>query len=149
MASKSKHPYVGIEIPRILVDEFISDLRKVLSQREFSIFCANQMRRDRGKFHMTLIAPRETFKNFDGLFDITFETTLLGLGFAESGTDRAYFIVADCPKGDEVRDNLSLKKRDFHITLGFDERDIHNVRKDVTTLLPINKALYENQIRAN
>lgn len=145
LASKSQYPYVGIEIPSVLVDEYICDLRNVLSEREFSIFRANQSRRDRGKFHMTLIAPRETFENFDELFDISFETTLLGIGCAESGLDRAYYIVANCPKGDEIRDVLNLKKRDFHVTLGFDERDIHNVRKDVSTLLPPSKTLCENQ----
>jgi hypothetical protein len=55
----------------------------------------------------------------------------------EADGNTAVFVVLDFPELSQVRERLGLKARqDPHITLGFKRSDVHDVRKDATTLLP-------------
>lgn len=140
LASKSRFPYIGIKIPETVLEDHIKILQENVSRRAFVEMRENQSRRDRGSFHMTLIAPREGYETFDqsDFLNMQFNLSLIGVGHAKNETDEAFYVVVNCKEGDELRTNLSLKPRDFHITLGFRERDVHNVSKDETTLVPRN-----------
>lgn len=90
---------------------------------------------DRGEFHITVINPKEyrnlgkqkqkellaAAKNLS-----TDDLTLHGLGSAKSHDDKdiAYFIVVDWPSADNFRDQFGLGKYEYHITLGFRNRDV-------------------------
>ena len=90
---------------------------------------------DRGEFHITLINPKE-YRKFDkqtqkkileAAKDLSTEDlTLQGLGSAKSadGKDIAYFIVVSWPSADQFRENLGLGKYEYHITLGFRNKDV-------------------------
>jgi len=59
----------------------------------------------------------------------------IGLGKQAQGDDEAYYVVLSWPGGEHIRERLGLPPKDFHITLGFRQRDVHGVPKDETTLL--------------
>lgn len=52
----------------------------------------------------------------------------------DSELNEAYFIVLEWAAADAFREELGLTRADFHITLGFMDRDIHSLRKDRSTL---------------
>jgi len=102
---------------------------------------ANQMKRDRGTHHMTLITKNE-LRNLSVPEDeilARFEAATvegkppvsLGLG----QTSHAYYVVMHWPVGNTVRIFYGLPPKDFHITLGFgDSGDVHDVPKGPATL---------------
>lgn len=53
----------------------------------------------------------------------------------DSGVNEAYFAVIEWPAADLLRRQLGLGPADFHVTLGFKDKDIHTVRKDDRTLV--------------
>lgn len=61
--------------------------------------------------------------------------TALGVGQARQGDNCTYFVVLRWPAADALRAALHLPPHDFHITLGFDDCDIHDVDKGASTLV--------------
>ena len=55
---------------------------------------------------------------------------MLGVGKAEAKGNAAYFVVCQSDKLDALRDRFELPKQDFHITLGFDKKDVFGVPKN-------------------
>lgn len=53
----------------------------------------------------------------------------------ERGNNETFFLVCSYPRAAALRRKLGLKPKDFHITLGFDQRDIHDCSKGVDSLL--------------
>eukprot|EP00300_Choanocystis_sp_HF-7_P000115 c10099_g1_i1.p1 GENE.c10099_g1_i1~~c10099_g1_i1.p1 ORF type:complete len:1245 (+),score=232.27 c10099_g1_i1:42-3776(+) len=60
----------------------------------------------------------------------------LGLGSAMSGKAKAYFKVILWPAANRFRARFDLPPHDFHITVGFNPSDCHNISKGITSLLP-------------
>jgi hypothetical protein len=60
----------------------------------------------------------------------------LGLGHVRADGNEAFFIVVKWPAMNRLRMSIGLQETDFHITVGFKPRDVHDVEKDETTLLP-------------
>jgi len=59
----------------------------------------------------------------------------LGIGrVAKSGAE-ALFVVVEWPSANQFLNTVGADKRDFHVTLGFKDKDIHGVAKNQTTLL--------------
>lgn len=52
----------------------------------------------------------------------------------ELGMNEAYFVVLEWTAADALREELGLARLDFHITLGFTDKDIHSLRKNRSTL---------------
>ena len=55
---------------------------------------------------------------------------LLGVGMASKNDNTAYFIVCQSDSLDAIRTRFNLTKQDFHVTLGFDKKDVFSVRKN-------------------
>jgi hypothetical protein len=55
---------------------------------------------------------------------------ILGVGKASKGDNTAYFIVCSSDSLDAVRTRFNLPKQDFHVTLGFNVKDVFSVRKN-------------------
>ena len=49
--------------------------------------------------------------------------------------NECFFLVCSFPRADALRKKLNLPSKDFHITLGFKTKDIHNCSKGVEQLL--------------
>ena len=60
---------------------------------------------------------------------------LRGLGVAVGAAGACAYVLVDWPGGKAFRRWMGLPSSDFHVTLGFDGEDPHDVRKDKSTLL--------------
>ncbi len=60
-----------------------------------------------------------------------------GLGRYENsrGENEVFFKVVTWPSGNRLRELLELETTDFHITIGFKVKDIHEVDKSVKSLV--------------
>lgn len=59
----------------------------------------------------------------------------LGIGKAVQGEDEVYYMVVDWPSAVELRTLLGMPEKDFHITIGFKKKDLHNVSKNEKTIV--------------
>ena len=131
--------YVGGKVPKADLAPFLAQLRALLG-KEFEAYRSEQVKRDHGEFHVTVVNPFE-YKKLNSTQqllleqDLDYEVTLLGLGKAEKGDKKAFFIVAKSPKAQALRALLSLKEKDFHVTLGFSPTDVYGVAKNESTLI--------------
>jgi len=140
--------YLGIKFNEGQMDSYLKDLYDIVGSNEkFETLISNQARRDRREgseytHHITVISVMEynqlmkndpkdfqerinTIKSLD-IEDLDFE----GVGKAERDGNIAYFVVVESPILDEFRSSLGLEPKDFHVTLGFDKKDVFGVRKN-------------------
>ena len=126
---------------------FLDRLESELGE-DFLLYTGNQIERDGGKYHITVINVMDYGRLVKSLGMDKFVSALqpileyeiddldmLGVGKAESKGNTSYFVVCESDKLDAVRTRFGLPKQDFHITLGFDKRDVFGVTKDANTLL--------------
>lgn len=140
--------YFGVKISEHDVLHMENKFKEFVGESEFENLVQNKLERDGERaFHITVLDPKETRlirkKGTDSQKD-TLQTltenvdipfNLLGIGKATNDTSEAYFIVAKSSKADSIRESLQLPRKDFHITLGFSNGDVHNVPKDETTII--------------
>jgi hypothetical protein len=62
---------------------------------------------------------------------------VLGVGRVQQDNEETYFRVVEWESANRFLETLSLPRKDLHITLGFKNKDIHNVPKNETTLLSL------------
>jgi len=134
--------YLGISIPNDIVQPYLNELKEILGE-EYNKFIDNQIKRDNGHYHITVVNVMDYnrlikemgityFTNFLEVvlsFPID-DLNLLGLGKAEKNNNKAFFIVCESDKLDAIRTRCNLPKQDFHITLGFSEKDVFGVWKN-------------------
>lgn len=129
--------YIGYDVDKALLAQYLIQLKSHLGDHVFEKYRAAQSSRDHHSFHITLINPYEypDVKNIDvtTLPPITF--TFEGLGTVIKGNDKAYFVVASAEPAQKIRHTYGLKNKDFHITLGFDAKDVFGVNKGVDSLI--------------
>ena len=126
---------------------FLDRLESELGE-DFLLYTGNQIERDGGKYHITVINVMDYGRLVKSLGMDKFVSALqpileyeiddldmLGVGKAESKGNTSYFVVCESDKLDAVRTRLGLPKQDLHITIGFDKRDVFGVVKDKSSLL--------------
>lgn len=136
--------YVGINIPNEHVEPHLEKLKEILGEEDFEIFTQNQKTRDHGHYHVTVINVMDCnrlskemgmanfVKSVELAFDYPVEDLeLLGVGMASKNTNTAYFIVCSSDSLDAVRTRFNLPKQDFHVTLGFNTKDVFGVPKNL------------------
>tara|TARA_R110000772_G_scaffold20466_5_gene56960 strand:- start:116025 stop:116747 length:723 start_codon:yes stop_codon:yes gene_type:complete len=139
--------YLGLKFVENQLTPFLSDLYEIIDNDDtYDTFTSNQQNRDKRDnqydFHSTVISVMDynkLSKQMGGEFqkrvdiiqslDIT-DLTFKGVGTAERSDNQSYFVVLDSPTLDEIRSSVGLPKIDFHITLGFDRKDVFGVRKN-------------------
>lgn len=134
--------YVGIKVNQADIAVYLEQLQAILKD-DYAEFRQHQAARDMNSFHLTLLSPNEF--QFADKTKIPFgENTairLIGLGKVEQEQQAnslkkvTYFIVAQSEQAQFFRQSLTLKNKDFHVTLGFKPSDIYGVRKGVDTLI--------------
>lgn len=96
--------------------------------------------KNRGEWHITIIRPPEMkvlkklgkpLNNGDAIA-ISGSPVYKGLGKVSDGENEAYFVVIDWPEAQKFRAQYGLPSLDFHITMGFSNKDIHDVPKNRT-----------------
>ena len=136
--------YVGINIPEAVVEPHLEKLKDILGEEDFEIFTQNQKMRDHGHYHITVINVMDCNRlskemgmaNFVKSVELAFEypvedLEMLGVGMASKNDNKAYFIVCSSDSLDAVRTRFNLTKQDFHITLGFNAKDVFGVPKNL------------------
>jgi hypothetical protein len=128
--------YLGIKFDSGFVSNYLEKLKGFLSEKDYEIYTSNQIKRDGGNFHLTLINVIDynrlsTSMGMDKLInslervfsepidDLKFK----GIGKATKGDNTSYYIVCSSKKLDIIRQIYSLSEFDFHITLGFKWKD--------------------------
>jgi len=135
--------YLGINIPHEIVDTYLTKLEGILSEEDYQLFTRNQQTRDSGKYHITVINVMDYnrlskemgvdkfINSLELVFDYDIDDLeMLGIGTAAKDTNTTYFIVCKSDKLDAIRTRYELPKHDFHITLGFNPKDVFLVRKN-------------------
>lgn len=135
--------YLGLDIPVSVVQPHLNELRDILGEDDYAKFTENQIKRDGGHYHITVINVMDynrlskqmgidRFVNsLDPIFNYEIDDLeLLGVGSAQKNENTAFFIVCNSDKLDAIRTRYELQKQDFHITLGFDKKDVFGVPKN-------------------
>lgn len=135
--------YLGLKIPEAIVEPFLDRLKDEIDEDEFEIYTQNQKNRDREEYHITVINVMEFNKlskdmgmtKFVESLEIIFkyeidDLEMLGVGSASKNNNTTYFIVCRSEKLDAVRNRFGLSKQDFHITIGFNLKDVFGVPKN-------------------
>ncbi len=129
--------YLGGKVSEAELSSYLSQLKDELGKEQFSTYRGHQAARDHQSFHVTLVNPyeyqtinKEKLKTLQKI-----RVTLHGLGKAEKDNKTSYFVVVSSGDGQFMRQNLLLKNKDFHITLGFNPNDVYGVGKGRDTLI--------------
>jgi hypothetical protein len=135
--------YLAIKFDKGTIETYLNQLKEIIGEKDFENFTENQQKRDGGSHHMTVINVMDYNKlskefgmdkfvsSLDSIFKYEIDDLkFMGIGTAERNTNRAYFIVAQSDKLDAIRTRYGLKQHDFHITLGFNHKDVFGVRKN-------------------
>jgi hypothetical protein len=135
--------YLGLDIPVSVVQPHLNELRDILGEDDYDKFTENQIKRDGGHYHITVINVADynrlskhmgidKFVNsLDPILKYPIDDLkLLGVGRAQKNENTAFFIVCDSAKLEAIRNRYDLQKQDFHVTLGFNFRDVFGVPKN-------------------
>ena len=135
--------YVGIKIPNEIVQPYLNFLKEEIGEDNYVTYTENQQKRDRGDYHITVLNVMEFNKlnkelgmdkfvnSLDSVFKYEIDDLKLkGVGTATKNENRAYFIVCESEKLNAIRTRYELEPRDFHVTLGFQYKDVFGVRKN-------------------
>lgn len=114
------NPYYAIKI-------FKEEIEYYLNQISYlpNIYFSNRENRDGYDYHITVFHNITKFDFSDKLIDVK----LIGVGELYDKDNHSVFIVCEI-------DDLSIKK-DYHITLGFNKKDVFKGRKDRSSLIMI------------
>jgi hypothetical protein len=135
--------YLGIKIPNESLKLYLNELKEVLGEEDYNVFTENQQTRDNGEYHITVINVADYNKltkelgmdkfvsSLDSIFKFTIDDLkFMGIGTATRNENRSFFIVCNSDKLDAVRKRYELNEIDFHVTLGFNYKDVFGVRKN-------------------
>jgi hypothetical protein len=135
--------YLGIKIPNVSLQSYLNDLKEVLGEEDYNTFTENQIKRDGGHHHITVInvadhnrlSKQMGIDRFVNSLDPIFkypidDVRLLGVGRAQKNENVAFYVVCNSEKLDAVRTRFELGNQDFHITLGFNFKDVFGVPKN-------------------
>jgi hypothetical protein len=135
--------YLAIKIENLEILPFLDKLRSFLSKEDYDLYMGNQQARDHGVYHMTVINVMDYGRltkmmgidKFVAALQPVLEyeiddLEMLGIGKAEAKGNTAYFVVCQSEKLDAIRTRFELPKHDFHITLGFNQKDVFGVPKN-------------------
>lgn len=134
--------YVGIKVPLEDVQPHLEKLKDILGE-EYDIYTQNQQTRDHNSYHITVINVMDCNRlskemgmaNFVKSIELALQfeiedLEMLGVGTASNKGNTAYFVVCQSDSLDAVRTRFNLPKQDFHITLGFNAKDVFGVPKN-------------------
>jgi len=135
--------YLGLEIPVSVIQPYLNELKDILGEDDYATFTDNQIKRDGGHYHITVINVMDynrlsksmgvdKFVNsLDPIFKYPIDDLrMMGVGRAQKNENVSFFVVCLSEKLDAVRGRFELGKQDFHVTLGFKWKDVFGVPKN-------------------
>lgn len=131
--------YLGILVGNAVVEPHRRRLLSLRGPEIVNELFANRKSRDGSAYHITVVSPPE-FERLDEaqkgkLVGELVDYMIVGLGHASRGQNEAYYIVVESARAAYLRSSVGLPRRDFHITIGFDKEDVHDLPKGTATLI--------------
>ena len=135
--------YLGIHVDYTLTDSqdisFLSCLKSFLNiSNEMYTFNKNLLSRNKNTYHITCVSLMEINKfNFsDVQLPIEFnDIKFKGIGTITKNDLISYFVTVESESIQKFRRDLGLSEKDLHITLGFNVKDLHHTRKNISNIL--------------
>jgi protein-tyrosine phosphatase/predicted kinase len=129
----------------VLQGEIINEIANRYQKEQ----CKNREKRDGKDYHITVIKSNELKKNKIIIENLVRPTNYINLGKGEvydKNKNWTKFLVFKIPYAQELRRQYGLEWKDFHITLSFNNYDIHDVSKNEDTLLKMNEFPNEKEL---
>lgn len=130
--------YYGCEIDSKVVSSFEKDFTDLVGTNKAEEYRFNKSNRASGSgYHVTVLTPKETraLKNRNIELPDNPRIELIGVGSIESGDNKAWYVVCASPELDQWRNQHNLPPKDYHITLGFHNKDVYDKFKGKDTLI--------------
>ena len=143
----AQNPYIALNVD----NNYAIDFQNYISINFGENYVKNQISRDKNLFHITVINAAEygfIEKNFPDKIEIikqnlnsSFNCFFHGIGKVEAlvkkseNKNTAFFAIIENSALDHFREKINLKKHHFHLTIGFDKKDVHGVNKDKSTCI--------------
>ena len=139
--------YIGLKFRKNQMQPYLNELKNIVDDDKYETLVFNQQKRDlkdnsEYTHHSTVISVMEYNKIYEKLgskfqekinfllsLDIT-DLDMLGVGKAKKAENETYYVVLGSATLNEIRTSLGLEPKDFHVTLGFDKKDVFGVRKN-------------------
>lgn len=127
--------YLVVVIDKYIMQPYIDLFHQIVKGERGEIMSANLLKRNHQIYHLTVMNVPEYYRAitmFGGIKVPINDIELLGIGMASNAPDNeSYYVVAKSDRLAELRESLELPPKDFHITIGFDKKDVFGVRKNV------------------
>ena len=137
MVPQKHKSYHGMRVNEELVVEHVNAWRNELGVEASDMEQAKIERDGDYSFHITVLSPKETRqlrKSGTIIEEQGFAYTLSGIGQAVDGEKEAWFVIVKSDEMNDYRNELGLPPKDFHITIGFKNADVHTMPKDDSSL---------------
>jgi hypothetical protein len=140
LLSRDDEPYLAVVVHADTLQCHLHQLHEHLGDSDCVRYTANQQLRDRGEHHITVVSPAELEQLIESGMAVSatnqsMQYRLVGLGRTQLGGDTTYYVVCESEGLQQFRASLGLGRKDFHVTLGFKEADVHEAVKDASTLI--------------
>lgn len=135
--------YLGIDLPITIIQPYLNELKDILGEEDYNKFTEQQIKRDGGHYHITVINVMDynrisknmgidKFVNsLDPILKYPIDDLkLLGVGRAQKNENTSFFIVCKSEKLEAIRKRFELSNHDFHTTLAFLYKDVFGVPKN-------------------
>ena len=106
------------------VDDLFADTIKLIQEREGSKL-PNKFQSDAKTRFMYVLSEVVLADDFE----------ILGVGRVQQNNEEAYFRVIRWESANKFLEKFGLPRKDFHMTIAFKDKDIHNVSKNEHTLI--------------
>ncbi len=136
--SNTGYKYLKGSIPQDVVEPYLKHLKTILSPEDYKKYTQNQQKRDSGKYHVTIVRPDEykaLNKDFSSFIGYPISIRCFGIGNIREVDNETYFLVCQSQNAANLRQYLKLPTQNFHVTLGFKEKDIFDRPKDKSSLI--------------
>jgi hypothetical protein len=136
--------YIGAPIPAAAVAPYLDLLGRHVGAARAAELSACKARRDGAdSFHVTAVTPPQLCGDVDRKWnDIVWHGKpvtlhLYGIGAVRHEEAVSYFIVAESPEIQALREQTGLPPANLHVTLGFTPHDIYHLAKDRNALISV------------
>lgn len=135
---KTGQPYLAIDIQ----EEHYSSFAKFMLVNNFHQDVERKLIRDKGHYHVTIINAAQWGSLVKRELDDEVLQSLNkkelsfichGIGKAEKEGNNAHYAILENDEINQFRAKYDLKPHDFHMTLAFNEKDVHGVPKNKET----------------
>lgn len=152
---KSNQPYLVADIDNEIIDLYNEVFKQIVNNSYNCI--ENKKKRDNGKSHITILTAmeyKELIKNneYKNMINdiVNQKSTFIfsEIGSIEKENNNTYYALCENGYLQQFRKNLNLEEKDFHMTIGFDNKDLFHKRKIKNTKI-CDFTLIWNQLNKN